>query len=218
MSVFVLLGPPGSGKGTQARLLSQVLGGASFLGMGELLRQELIQKTSVGRSVQAAMDAGQLVDSALTMEILHKNWPTDSTKDVILDGVPRNMEQVRDLENLFKEMAFTSGITRVFSFLVPEKMLVSRLLERLSCVHCGVPYSTRVRPEDIVSNCTRLEGHKFLKRSDDLDAAIQKRLAVHEENTQQVIEHYRPILVKIDGTQKVQEVHQEILGYCEGRI
>lgn len=106
MGVFILLGPPGSGKGTQGRLLARSLGkGSVLLGMGELLREEMSKGTQIGNALWSIMKEGGLVSCELTMEVLRKNWPKDVERHVILEGVPRSLEQIFALEKVFKEIS-----------------------------------------------------------------------------------------------------------------
>ncbi len=215
MGVFILLGPPGSGKGTQGRLLARSLGkGTVLLGMGELLREEMSKGTQIGNTLWSVIKEGGLVGCELTMEVLRKSWPSDVERDVILDGVPRNLEQIFALEKIFKEISKKIFLKKVFSFVVDPDVLVDRMMDRLCCQHCGVSCSSRVSVEDIVDGCLRPEGHEFSRRSDDFSDVIRHRLKIHEENSRDVLAYYRDMLVEIDGAQNVHDTHKGILTHC----
>ncbi len=202
---LVLLGAPGAGKGTQAKLLCERLG-LSHLSTGDMLRAARESGTAVGREVAAIMDAGQLVSDDVVMALL-QNGLRDATKGAILDGFPRNLQQANRLEQLP-----TFHLDHVVSIDVPVEALVERLSGRRSCLACGAAFHVAFSPperEGICDSC----GAALVQRADDREEAIRKRLEVYEQSTRPLVDHYskKGLLRAVHGTGEVGEVTQRIV-------
>jgi len=201
---ILFLGPQGSGKGTQAKLLAATLHLPVF-SMGQLLRDEVAVKTSLGLQIHEILLSGELVPAFVTAQVLQKRLSQpDAQQGYILDGFPRNEEQ---------HASFTfEQPTHLFVILIPKEETYQRLGSRLTCSLCGYVTSLQLglQKED---PCPLHDGGLLVQRTDDTPEAIAKRLEIYEQDTQPVIRAYRQqgIVYEIDGLGSVEEVHQRIL-------
>jgi len=178
------LGPPGSGKGTQARLLAERLG-IPAISTGEMLRGAVAQGTPLGRQAKAIMEAGELVSDDLMIALMRERLSeADAADGFVLDGFPRTVEQARALEGLLAEAGNGQGLQRVINLLVPEPVLVDRLRGR--------------SVEE--------------KRTDDHPETITERLRVYQSKTAPLIGFYRErgLLTDVDGVGEVNEIARRI--------
>ncbi|HBK34050.1 TPA: adenylate kinase [Candidatus Uhrbacteria bacterium] len=201
---ILFLGPQGSGKGTQAKLLAASLRLPMF-SMGQLLRDEVAAKTDLGSQINEILLSGELVPASVTAEVLQMRLAKpDAQQGYILDGFPRNEEQ-------YQSFTFEQP-THVFVIMIPEEETYRRLGDRLTCSVCGYVTSTKLgfKKED---PCPLHDGGLLIQRTDDTPEAITKRLEIYEQDTQPVIRSYRRqgIVYEIDGVGSVEEVHQRIL-------
>lgn len=202
---LALLGPPGAGKGTQARDLADQLG-IPHLSTGELLRDNVARETPLGRQAEGYMRGGELVPDDLVLGMLEARLKeTDARSGFILDGFPRNIPQAEAL----------SGVTTldaVVAFDIPDQVLEERLTERRSCPACGRVYNLRTRPPRTAGRCD-VDGHELVHRPDDTQAAVSRRLSVYREQTEPLLRYYsdRKILRRIDALGSVAEVHRRLL-------
>jgi len=209
--IIIFLGPPGSGKGTQAKLLHQKLGGFYFEG-GGVLRQKAEENSSLGRKIKEIIyQQGKLVPDNLMKKIL-KDWLADKDikKGIIFDGFPRSLAQYQ----ILKEILFKKGekITKVIFLKVSEPVLVSRLSSRRICPKCGLEFNLITKPpknDEICDSC----GTKLIQRADDTPEVIKARLKTYFEKTQPLVDLAKKekVLEEMDGERKIEEIHQEIL-------
>ena len=202
MSQLVFLGPPGSGKGTQAKMLVDE-GGHEHISTGDLLRKEVNGGTELGDKIEGVLDRGELVNDAMVLELLEKNCNLDES-DYIFDGFPRNIDQVHLFES------FLDGRSRqAFYFNIPAERLVERLLNRRVCESCGVMYNLLFSPPRNKGVCDQC-GEKLLCRSDDNENVILKRLLIYNETIGPVLDYYRSrgILSEVAAGQEVNEVFE----------
>jgi len=209
--IIIFLGPPGSGKGTQAKLLHQKLGGFYFEG-GDVLRRKAEENNSLGRKIKEVIyHQGRLVSDSLIKKIL-EDWLVgkDIKKGIIFDGFPRSLGQYR----ILKEILFKNGekITKVIFLKVSEPVLVSRLSSRRICPKCGLEFNLVTNPPKKDETCDSC-GAKLIQRADDAPEVIKARLNTYFEKTQPLVELTRKegILEEIDGERKIEEIHREIL-------
>ncbi|MBT5808050.1 nucleoside monophosphate kinase [Candidatus Uhrbacteria bacterium] len=192
---ILLMGPQGSGKGTQAEILSEQFGIPAF-GMGQLIRDEVASGSEYGKKLEAIINKGDLVsdEDAAGLLKLRLERP-DTNKGYILDGYPRNMGQ-------FNAFNFDSP-THVIVYEIPRDESLKRLGGRLTCAACGkvTSVSSGVSAGDDCS-C----GDKWIVRNDDTPEAITRRLEIYENDTQPVIEQYKEIVHRIDGVGTIEEV------------
>jgi adenylate kinase len=182
----LLLGPPGSGKGTQAQLLA-ASGGMAHLSTGDLLREEVKAGSDLGRQAQGYMNAGQLVPDSLLLGIVKARLRARGNKGFVLDGYPRNLAQASALDVMLKEMGLALDLALLLD--VPEDELVARITNRRTCSSCSAVYHLKANPpahEGICDTC----GAALVQRPDDTEATVRKRLAVYEESTRPLIDLY----------------------------
>ncbi len=195
MMRIVLLGAPGSGKGTQAQRL-QAKFNVPQVSSGDLLRDAVSRKTSLGLKAKAAMEAGQLVSDAIVLGLIRERLSrVDAQNGFILDGFPRNSDQAATLSKLLIEIG--QPLEAVLLMDVRTKTLVQRLAGRRICKHCGKVFSVAALPKDMT--CPKnSKGHELYQRADDKEEVIAKRLDVYQSQTKPLIDHYNKLgLLKV---------------------
>jgi adenylate kinase len=203
--ILVLLGPPGSGKGTQAKkLVTQH--GLPQLSTGDMLRTAIGAGTKLGLEAKTFMDKGALVpDSVVIGLIAERSKAEDCKKGFVLDGFPRTIPQAQALDDMLKTQG--RGVDRTVLFDIPDAELVRRLSGRRTCTKDGSMYhveSLRPKKDGVCDVC----GSSLVQRDDDKAEVIQKRLAVYHQQTAPVAQHYQQAgkLKKIDATQTPEQV------------
>lgn len=207
---LVLLGAPGSGKGTQAEHLHRELG-LTHVASGDLFRQHLQQKTDLGVRAGEYMARGALVPDAITIAMLRERvTQPDAAKGVLLDGFPRTMEQAIALNEMMSDLG--REIDGVLYVEVPDAELVGRLSARLICRECQVPFHRTANPFRACpyNRCT---GEHLYQRTDDTPETVRARLVTFHRQTAPVIDYYRLInlLVTVPGHGPVDEVKRTTL-------
>ncbi|BDB96003.1 adenylate kinase family protein [Candidatus Hydrogenosomobacter endosymbioticus] len=215
--VIVVLGPPGSGKGTQARALSCSLDVPS-IGMGDLLRQEIADGTEIGRLIQAEVESGGAPDTALVMDVLNSRLRKISAGTVILEGFPRDLAQAEAFESVLKDLR--AKILMVFLLVVPEEELVDRALRRYSCSGCSAIYSVGKRDTAVDGVCDVCRCTKFTRRSDDQSHIIRKRLMLDKKKASGLISFYEGsgMLMSMDGCAPVEEISRVMSRVIESKL
>lgn len=208
MKVIIFLGPPGSGKGTQARLLARTLN-LALVGMGDLLRAEIDRKTEEGFAIESAVKKGEMPNWSIVRTIFQRYLHTLNHNVIIFDGVPRNEVQVKDVEQMLSLMG--ASVSGVIFLDVPSSVLVHRMANRLQCAQCGMSYTQESLKDKI--KCDFCECDRFIKREDDQEDAIRKRLEIYSESVAPLIDHYKKkdVLTVIDGTLPVLDVQKKII-------
>jgi adenylate kinase len=187
MMRIVLLGAPGSGKGTQAQRL-QAKYGVPQVSSGDLLRDAVARGTELGQKAKAAMDAGQLVSDEIVLGLIRERLSRpDAAQGFILDGFPRNALQAGSLNALLAEI--NQPIDAVLLLDVRRQSLIQRLAGRRVCRNCGKVFSIAALPADS-DTCASGGPHDLYQRPDDKEEVIAKRLEVYETQTRPLIEHY----------------------------
>ena len=210
---IVLLGAPGSGKGTQAQRLVQRFG-LPQISTGDLLRSAVARGTGYGLAAKAAMDAGQLVADEIVLGIIRERLAEpDAARGYVLDGFPRNIAQARALAVMLKGIG--QPLDAVVLFKVPYGEIVRRIAGRRSCPRCGAVYNIHdVAPGETL-RCTVAPDHPPLaQRPDDNEATVAKRLTVYEQQTRPLIEHYESqgLLRSIDANAPTDMVTARLIG------
>jgi adenylate kinase len=205
---LIFLGPPGSGKGTQAKILAAKLG-LTHLSTGEILRTEIAQGSELGRKAKKYMDAGALVPDELILEMI-KDILQKSPDGFIFDGFPRTAPQAKGLDELLRGLGMQIDAALFLS--VSDAILISRLQGRFYCPKCGLDFNVNSRPPakaGICDNC----GDKLRQRSDDTDEVIKHRLEVYHKQTRVVEDYYRNqgLLIEIDGSQPPDKVTASVV-------
>lgn len=207
---IVLLGAPGSGKGTQAQKLTRDLG-LKQLSTGELLRAAVAQRTPLGLEAKAAMDAGMLVSNAIVLRMIRERLKQgDVANGYILDGFPRNLEQAQALAALLDELG--QSLDAVVLLHVDFDVLLKRLTGRRTCSKTGKLLNIYFSSKAELDACVEAGG-ELLKRDDDNEETISRRLTVYERETAPLIDHYRRIglLRVVDAEGDVDEVYARLV-------
>ena len=196
--ILVLLGPPGAGKGTQAKLLAQDRR-IPHISTGDMFREHKAKGTDIGRKVQAIMDAGGLVTDEITNAMVEDRLSRpDVAGGFILDGYPRTTAQADYLDRLLRGKG--QKIDRVLSYEVAEEVLVERMSGRRSCPSCGAVYHVSQSPPKVSGFCDR-DRVGLVQRDDDKPETVKKRLAEYEAKTAPLRRYYqeRGLLSEIEG-------------------
>ena len=208
--VVLLLGAPGSGKGTQSKFLMNALK-IPHLSTGDMLRNAVRERTTLGIAAEAIMKAGGLVPDSLVVDLLNSRIAApDCVSGFILDGFPRNLAQASSLDK-----ALLEGEKKVDVVVVLEldfEVIVSRLTGRRSCVDCGTGFHIIFKAPTRAGICDQCSG-KLIQREDDSESVIRQRLKVYQDQTSPLIDHYRKkgLLVVIDGKGVPDEITGRIL-------
>lgn len=206
----ILLGAPGSGKGTQAITLSQHEE-VAHISSGDLFREEQERNTELGRLAKGYMERGELVPNEVTIKmILGRVERPDCEKGYILDGFPRNIDQAQALDEAL-EKAGVAGIDRVVYINVPNEELMRRLGGRWVCRARQHPYHAQSAPPKVAGVCD-VDGSELYQRPDDSEETARKRLGVYMEQTVPLIDYYRESgrLTEIDGQQEIETVGKSL--------
>jgi adenylate kinase len=207
---ILLLGPPGAGKGTQAKRLEERYGMVQ-LSTGDMLRAERASGSALGKQVQAIMDAGQLVSDDIMIALIARRIVTlKGGQGFILDGFPRTVPQAEALDEMLKKNGI--GIDHVIELTVDEDALVDRIAGRFSCAKCGASYHDRYHRPQAEGVCDGCGGHDFIRRPDDNAETVKARLAAYREQTAPILPYYqsRGVLRSIDGMADIDEVTRQI--------
>ncbi|MEE8585130.1 MAG: adenylate kinase [Acidobacteriota bacterium] len=205
--VVILLGAPGAGKGTQAKLLAESRG-YLHVSTGDLLRQAVRQGSELGKRCKAIMEAGGLVPDELVSQLVEeKNSAGDADSGMILDGYPRNLAQAEFLSGVL------NGVRpKTIQIRVDEDQVVKRLSGRRTCSECGRIFNVFSSPSGKGGKECEACGGELLQREDDREEAIRERLRIYRRQTAPLVEHYssRGDFFEVDGNRSVNEVAAEI--------
>jgi adenylate kinase len=207
---IVLLGPPGAGKGTQAKVLSRKLN-LVHISTGDILRQNVSEKTPLGSQAKGFMEKGALVPDALVTQMLaNRIDQPDTQKGFILDGYPRNALQAQTLDQMLDKL--NTKIDFVFYLDSSEVVIIQRLSGRLVCTLCGENFHIKNMPPKVVMICDNC-GSRLYQRSDDKTETIKRRLAIYRQDSAPVIEYYRKAkkLFRINSDEGAEVVLDEII-------
>ncbi len=206
---LILFGPPGVGKGTQAKLLGEEFG-VQHISTGDMLRAAVATGSDLGKKAKALMDAGQLVPDDVMIGIVREVLSSpQNSHGFMLDGFPRTIAQAEALSKIFKDLGVKEFI--VVNFELDDEELVRRLSNRLVCKKDGKIFNTDLDSLTVKSPCPNCGGELF-QRDDDREETVRKRLKVYHISTEPVIEFYkkRGLVVNIDGNSSIDVVHREI--------
>lgn len=211
MATFiVLLGPPGVGKGTQARILSET-SKLTHISSGDLFRENIKNQTELGKQVKAILDKGDLVPDDLTISMIRDRISKpDCEAGAILDGFPRTPAQATALGDMLAE--FKSEVNSVPYITAAESVLIERASGRWTCKAHGHIYHEKFNPPKQAGVCD-VDGSEVYQREDDKVETVTNRIRVYFEQTMPLVEHYRMAgkLIEIDGTQPVEQVTKVLL-------
>ena len=207
---IVLLGPPGVGKGTQAKILSE-RSGLVHISSGDIFRENLKNETELGKLAQTYMSKGELVPDDVTIAMIKERLSRPDCKNgAILDGFPRTPAQAEALENMLHE--FNGHVDMVPFIAADEDTLVERLSARWTCRAGGHIFNEKFNPEKERGKCD-FDGSELYQRDDDQADTVKRRIDVYLEQTSPLISYYRDHgkLVEIDGMQPIEQVTEDLL-------
>jgi adenylate kinase len=196
---IIFIGPQGSGKGTQAKIVSEELE-IPHISSGEILRSA---KGTLKKELDSYMNKGKLIPDELILSILREriNMP-DSKNGFILDGFPRTIKQAEELDKITR-------IDKIVEIAISDEIAVKRLSGRVHCEECNAGYNLITSPKPKVKGKCDICGGKLVKRSDDKEVAVKKRLKIYHTETEPILKHYDSI--KVNGEGKIEDIAEDIL-------
>lgn len=209
---LILLGPPGAGKGTQARRLQDARGLVQ-LSTGDMLRAAVNSGSALGQQVRRIMESGGLVPDAVIIAMIDERIDQpDCANGFILDGFPRTTPQAEALDRLLAARGLQ--LDRVIQLEVDEDALVERIVGRFTCARCGAGYHERFQRPKQDGVCDVCGGTEFKRRDDDNEATVRARLAAYHAQTAPILPYYaeRGVLRSVDGMADIDTVTREIAG------
>lgn len=213
--VIILLGPPGSGKGTQCRRLAEEYG-LPHISSGDLFREQMSAGTPIGQKAKSYIQAGQLVPDEVTLGMVFERIDKpDCAKGYLIDGVPRTVEQANQLA----EHPSMKGKLLVLCLDVKDDEIIKRAAGRIICRECGQVYNLATSPPIHDKQCDKCGGELY-RRADDEPEVVRKRLQVYHEQTQPLLKYYeeRKFLTTFDGSQSPDRVHAQLKEYIDHQL
>lgn len=206
----VLLGPPGAGKGTQAKIVSRELD-LPHISSGDIFRENLKLNTDLGVMAKVYIDRGELVPDDVTITMIRERLSrADCSSGALLDGFPRTPAQAQALDGMLVE--HNARIDTVPYINVPEEVLIERLTGRWTCRAQGHVFHEKYNPPKVSGKCD-LDGSDLYQRDDDKVETVRHRIAVYLEQTLPLIEYYRKktVLIEVDGSQSIEKVASDLM-------
>lgn len=206
---IVLLGPPGAGKGTQAKSISNRYS-IPHISTGDIFRSNISENTPLGVEAKKYMDNGQLVPDEVTINMVKDRLQQDDCKNgYLLDGFPRTVHQAEALQEFLQERQ--EGIDTALLIEVPMNFILERMTGRRVCPSCGASYHMKFNPTKVQGKCD-ICGSDVIQRKDDSEETVNERLDVYQRQTQPLIDFYkeRNQLSVVDGTKAINEVFESI--------
>ncbi len=211
---IIFLGPPGAGKGTQAKILVEKYG-IPQISTGDMLREHVAKGTELGLKAKEYMEKGQLVPDEIILSMVKERLSQpDAQKGFILDGFPRTVAQAEALDKMLDEMG--KKIEFVLALIVPDEELVTRLTGRRTCKNCGMMYHIKFKPPKVEGKCDACGGELY-QRPDDNEETVRNRLKVYHQQTAPLIEYYKNkgVLFEVDGNKSIEEITQQLINILE---
>lgn len=207
---LILLGPPGAGKGTQAKLLAAKFN-IPHISTGDMLRDEMREKTPLGNKVTKFVNSGELVPDEIVVEVVNSRLAKSDAKDgFILDGFPRTVNQAEELNKAFARLAISIDV--VLYFATSSEVSIKRLSGRRVCKKCGVNFHVTNMPPEKEGICNFCNAELFL-RDDDKEETVKNRLKVYQDQTTSLIDYYvkSGVLRKVSGDLDAEQVNAQLL-------
>lgn len=203
---IIIIGPPGAGKGTQAKKIAKEFN-LVHISTGDILRDQMEEKTEIGLAINDLMNAGQYVSDDIIIPLLRERLLKEDCKNgTVLDGYPRNIYQAERIDETINE------VTAVVDIEVDDEHIIARMSGRRSCPDCGKVYNILYYPpkkENVCDDC----GAELMTRPDDAPEIVKERLETYRERTNPVIEFFknREKVITVDGTQKIEDITKSIV-------
>jgi adenylate kinase len=211
----IILGAPGSGKGTQAKRIQDKFAIVQ-LSTGDMLRAEVASGSELGKQAKAVMEKGQLVSDELIIGMIDKRIDAaDCRKGFILDGFPRTLAQAEALDQMLRRK--TRCIEFVIEVRVPDEYIVGRIVGRYSCAKCGAGYHDEFQKPAKAGVCDSCGGAEFIRRKDDNEETVKTRLGAYHDMTAPILPYYesKGLLKVVDGTSSIDDVTASIAQILE---
>ena len=207
---IIFLGPPGCGKGTQAKRLEEQFGMIQ-LSTGEMLREEVRSGTKTGLKAKDIIESGKLVVDDIVVDMIDSRLDeTDHSAGFILDGFPRTVSQAKSLDYILKKKNIV--LDQVVEFQVNEEVLVRRITGRYSCADCHQGYHEEYQNPQVPGTCDKCGGTKFTRRSEDNEGTVRSRLIEYHAETAPIVDFYddRGLLISIDGMSEIEQITEQL--------
>ncbi|MBZ9609503.1 adenylate kinase [Clostridium estertheticum] len=211
---IILLGPPGAGKGTQAKSISNKFS-IPHISTGDIFRKNISEKTPLGIEAKKHIDKGHLVPDELTIDIIKDRLNNeDCSNGFLLDGYPRTVNQGEALKTLLDGKG--NSIDTALLIKVPREFILGRMTGRRVCLTCGASYHITFNPPKVDGKCN-LCGSDIVQRADDTEETVNERIDIYEAQTQPLIKYYddKNLLSVVDGTLEINSVFESICGILE---
>lgn len=209
---LVLLGAPGSGKGTQGAMLAKALD-IPTISTGDALRREVTEQSEIGKLAKSYMDSGKLVPDEVVLGIVKNRLNQDDCKKgFILDGFPRNVNQAEKLDEMLESI--NKKISLALDFQVADEVVVKRISGRYFCKKCGAIYNRYFKQPEKENVCDECKSSEFDSRSDDKEETVKNRLKVYHESTAGLVEYYqrKNLIYSLDAVKNSALLFEELLG------
>ena len=207
---IIMLGAPGAGKGTQAKMIADKYS-IPHISTGDIFRANIKNGTELGKKAKTYMDQGLLVPDELVVDlVVDRVGQEDCSNGYVLDGFPRTIPQAESLDAALEKLG--SKVDYAINVEVPDENIVRRMSGRRACVACGATYHIVHIPTKVEGICDRC-GSELILRDDDKPETVKQRLAVYHEQTQPLIDYYndKKVLVEVDGTKDMNDVFTDIV-------
>ena len=207
---IIMLGAPGAGKGTQAKMIAEKYS-IPHISTGDIFRANIKNGTELGKKAKSFIDKGQLVPDELTLDLTMDRFKEDDCKNgYVLDGFPRTIPQAESLTEALKKNG--EAIDFAVNVDVPDENIINRMSGRRACLNCGATYHivyNAPKTENVCDTC----GQELVLRDDDKPETVKKRLDVYHDQTQPLIDYYKNegVLAEVDGTLDMEDVFQAIV-------
>lgn len=208
---IILLGPPGAGKGTQAKSISNKYS-IPHISTGDIFRKNISEKTPLGIEAKSYIDKGLLVPDELTIDIVQDRLEQEDCKNgFLLDGYPRTVSQAEALKNFLNKKG--DELDTALLIEVPKEYIIDRMTGRRVCPSCGASYHVKFNPTKVEGKCD-ICGSVVIQRADDTEETVKDRLNVYDTQTQPLIDYYKKqgLLSTVDGTEAINDVFKSICG------
>lgn len=211
--IIILLGPPGSGKGTLAEFLVERYS-LSHIATGDIFRAEVAKESALGKKVKEFLEAGKLVPDEIVLEAIGAHLRSDKKKGFVFDGFPRTLNQALGLDKILKDL--NREISFLFLFEIAEMEIIRRLTTRRVCRQCQAIYNLESKPPKVSGRCD-LCGSELYQREDDREETIRKRILIYQEEIKDLIPFYtkKGVIYRVAGEKE--EIQRQMKKIIEGQ-